>query len=144
MELKVIRSEEQYREYCEKLRDLLSKEKDEETEERIEHLSLLIEDWEKKNRPDQDADPIELLKFLMNNHGLKQNDLAKLLEISKGAVSQILNYRKGLSKEVVRKLSEHFKVSQEAFNREYRLIDEANRGRKLGSVMNVAKASRES
>lgn len=53
---------------------------------------------------------------------MKGKDLVDLLDISKGYVSDILNYKKGLSKEVIRKLAEFFKVSQEAFNRPYKLI----------------------
>lgn len=36
-------------------------------------------------------------------------------------MSDILNYKKGLSKEVIRKLATHFKVRQEAFDRPYKL-----------------------
>jgi HTH-type transcriptional regulator / antitoxin HigA len=42
-----------------------------------------------------------------------------MLGISKGLVSNILNYKKGLSKESIRILANRFKVSQEAFNRPY-------------------------
>jgi HTH-type transcriptional regulator/antitoxin HigA len=44
-----------------------------------------------------------------------------LLGISKSYVSEILNYKKGFSKSVIRLLSTYFKVSQEAFNRSYAL-----------------------
>ncbi len=57
----------------------------------------------------------------MQDHQLKPQDLTEILGISKGYVSDILNYKKGLSKEVIRKLAEHFKVRQEAFNRVYDL-----------------------
>ena len=48
-------------------------------------------------------------------------DLAEVLKVSKGNVSDILHLKKGLSKEVIRKLSHRFKVSQEALNRPYKL-----------------------
>ena len=57
----------------------------------------------------------------MDENGLKPKDLVELLGISKGYVSDILHYKKGLSKEVIRLLSGYFKVSQEAFNRPYKL-----------------------
>lgn len=47
------------------------------------------------------------------------NDLAQILNIGKSTISEILNYKKGLSKENIRKLAEYFKLSQEAFNRPY-------------------------
>ena len=55
----------------------------------------------------------------MDEHNLKAKDLAGIINLSKGTVSKILNYRKGLSKYTIRKLSEYFGVSQEAFNRPY-------------------------
>ena len=58
----------------------------------------------------------------MNDHQLKAKDLVDILGISKGYVSDILHYKKGLSKEVIRKLASYFKVSQDAFNRPYALV----------------------
>ncbi len=62
----------------------------------------------------------------MEEHNLKPKDLVKILDLSKGTVSRILNYHKGLSKDTIRKISDHFKLSQEAFNRTYKLINEVS------------------
>lgn len=59
----------------------------------------------------------------MKDHHLKSKDLVEILDVSKGYVSEILHYKKGLSKEVIRRLGGHFKVTQEAFNRPYQLVD---------------------
>jgi HTH-type transcriptional regulator/antitoxin HigA len=90
-------------------------------QDEIELLTLLIEKWDKEHNTFDEIDPIRLLEALMKDHSIKAKDLCELLGISKGLVSEILHYKKGLSKEVIRKLSEYFKVSQEAFNREYKL-----------------------
>lgn len=52
---------------------------------------------------------------------MRPKDLVPILKIRKGLVSDILNYKKGLSKEIIRILSAHLKISQEAFNRNYNL-----------------------
>ena len=65
--------------------------------------------------------------------------MAELLSVSKGLVSDILNYKKGLSKEIIRILAEQFKVAQEAFNRPYKLISPLNSHLKNASVMNTPK-----
>lgn len=52
----------------------------------------------------------------MKEHGLKAKDMVDILNIDKGYVSDILNYKKDFSKDIIRKLAKHFKVSQEAFN----------------------------
>ena len=62
----------------------------------------------------------------MNENKLKAVDLVKTLEISKSFMSDILNYRRGLSKDIIRKISDHFKMSQEAFNKPYKLISPLN------------------
>jgi HTH-type transcriptional regulator/antitoxin HigA len=134
----VIKNKEQYIQYCSKLKELWKHSSDENEEER-EVLELFIEKWEEENLKRQDADPIELIKFLMENHNLSRNDMMVILGISKSVLSKILNYHKGLSKNVIRNLSEHFKISQEAFNRPYPIKSEANRGHKDERMMNFPK-----
>ncbi len=81
----------------------------------------MIEKYDEEHNSFKEVDPIALLHSFMEDHQMKAKDLVDLLGISKGYVSDILNYKKGLSKEVIRKLSGHFKVAQEAFNRSYKL-----------------------
>lgn len=57
----------------------------------------------------------------MEEHNLRAIDLANFLQVSKGYVSDILNYKKGFSKTVTRKLAERFRMQQSAFNRPYKL-----------------------
>lgn len=106
--------------------ELASKKPTKEIEDEMELLELLIENYENKVYTTETKDPIELLKSLMKAHKLKSADLVKILGIQRSAVSQILSYKKGLSKEVIRKLSEHFKLSQPAFNRSYELVPRLN------------------
>src|SRR5207244_2088588 len=98
-----------------------------------------IEKWDSEHNTFEEADPIRLLTSLMGEHNLKPKDLVDLLGVSKGYVSEILHYKKGLSKEVIRKLAAHFKVSQEAFNRPYKLKVAENAHFKNASVMNTRK-----
>lgn len=95
--------------------------KSKEMKDEIELLTLLIEKWYEENNSFDDVDPITLLHLLMEERGLKAKDLVEILGVSKGLVSDVLNYKKGLSKDIIRNLSEYFKVSQEAFNRPYEL-----------------------
>lgn len=87
----------------------------------IELLTFLIEKWDAEHNTFDEVDPVRLLHSLMEDHQMRAKYLVELLGISKGFVSDILHYRKGLSKEVIRKLAEGFKVRQEAFNRPYPL-----------------------
>lgn len=134
----IIKSREQYEKYCHILEELIVIE-DKGVQDEIELLNLLIEKWDIEHNSFTDLDPIELLKALMDEHGLKSKDLVEILSLSKGTVSKILNYHKGLSKETIRKLSNYFKVSQDAFNRPYKLINEVNRHFRNASLMNTKK-----
>ena len=124
LKYKVIKSKRQYKEYSKMLEELVSADiKSKEMKDKIELLILPIEKWDEENNSFDDVDPIALLHSLMEEKNLKAKDLVEILRVSKGLVSDILNYKKGLSKEIIRSLSEYFKVSQEAFNRPYRLYE---------------------
>ncbi len=127
LKYKVITSKSQYKEYCNVLEDLVfSGAKDRNTKEEIALLTLLIEKWDAEHLSSTVSDPVQLLRSFIKDHNLKAKDLVDILGISKGYVSDILNYKKGFSKEVIRKLADHFKVSQEAFNRPYKLVAPGN------------------
>ena len=136
----VISSKKQYKEYCDILEQLVfTDKKNKQIEDEIDLLTLLIETFDKQHNTFNELDPIQLLHSLMKEHQLKSKDVVEILQVSKGYVSDILNYKKGLSKEVIRTLAEHFKVSQEAFNRPYKLVVPENIHLRNASVMNTKK-----
>jgi len=128
----VIKSKEQYFEYCQILEDFFSQD-NEKYDDEIELLELLIEKWDQEHNSLEDLDPVELIKSLMVDHHLKAKDIAEILNLSKGTISKILNYQKGLSKESIRRLSKHFKLYQEAFNRPYPLVHQVSKGMRNAS-----------
>ena len=119
LKYKVINSDKQYFDYCNKLEKLVFGKRSKSINDEIDLLTLLIEKYDDEHNTFEELDPVELLKSFMDDHKLKAKDLTEMLGISKGLVSNILNYKKGLSKESIRILADHFKVSQEAFNRPY-------------------------
>ncbi len=140
LKYKVISSKAQYRDYCNVLEQrVFSRKKDRDTKDEIALLTLLIEKWDEAHNSFDELDPIQLLQSLMKEHNLKAKDLVPVLNISKGYISDMLNYKKGLSKEVIRKLATHFKISQEALNRPYPLTVPANDQLKNASVINTKK-----
>jgi len=122
----IVKTKEQYHEYCEILESLVCLE-NQNMQDEVELLTLLIEKWDNEHNSLMDLNPIELLRSLMIENNMKSKDLVEILGLSKGTVSKILNYHKGLSKETIRKLADYFKISQEAFNRPYRIINDVNR-----------------
>lgn len=122
LQYKIIKTDTQYYKYCDILEALVdSGKRTNPVQDEIELLALLIEKYDAEHDIFDDLDPIELLKGLLKDHKMKAVDLAKLLNVSEGLVSDMLNYKKGLSKETIRILSERFKLRHEAFNRPYAL-----------------------
>ncbi|MES2702075.1 MAG: transcriptional regulator [Bacteroidota bacterium] len=137
---KVIKTKKQYYDYCKLLEEFVTrKQKTKEEKDVIELLTLLIEKWDEAHNTFTDADPVQLIKYLMELNRLKSVALAAELGVSKSLFSDILNYRRGLSKDVIRKLSEKFTISQETFNRPYKLVSALNVHLKDASVMNTRK-----
>lgn len=138
----IIRSEEQYMTYCNDLEKLTLKYDSKSSVillDLIDTITLLIEKYDEEHSKLKEVDPIQLLKSLMHEKNLKQKDLVDLLKVSKGHLSDILNYKKGLSKNVIRILSEKFKVRQSAFNRPYKLSVEINKHYRNARMMNYKK-----
>lgn len=137
---KVIKSLKQYNEYCGILEDLVVvKKKSQAHQDTIDLLTLLIEKWDEEHNTFSDTDPIELLGYLMKENKIKAVELAVELEISKSLLSDILHYRRGLSREVIRKLASRFKLSQELFNKPYELVSSVKSRLKEASAINTRK-----
>ncbi|MGD1961453.1 MAG: type II toxin-antitoxin system HigA family antitoxin [Fulvivirga sp.] len=138
----IIRTDEQYMAYCNDLEKMTSKYKVSNSNDlldMIDTITLLIEKYDEEHSQLNEIDPIQLLKSLMDDNNLKQKDLAELLHVSKGHLSDILNYKKGLSKNIIRILSDRFKVRQSAFNKPYKLSAEVNKHYRNASMMNSKK-----
>jgi HTH-type transcriptional regulator / antitoxin HigA len=119
---KVIKSPKQYKEYCDILETLVtSTKKNQAHQDTIDLLTLLIEKWDEQHNTFSDANPVELLSYLMKENKLKATELANQLGVGKSLISDILHYRRGLSRDIIRKLASRFKVTQELFNRPYKL-----------------------
>jgi len=114
----LIKTKTQYNAYCKRVEVLLDKKPQTKiTRDELELLTLLIEKYDEENNTLAEiSDPVEVLKSLMDEANMKAVDLALVLNVSKGLVSDILNNKKGMSKEVIRKLAQYFKIRQEFFN----------------------------
>ncbi|MGH9845609.1 MAG: helix-turn-helix domain-containing protein [Blastocatellia bacterium] len=84
-------------------------------EERLFNLLVkLIEDFEARHYPMGEVAPYEMLKFLMEQRGLRQKDIVPLFG-SSGIASEVINGKRSISKTQARKLAEFFHVSIELF-----------------------------
>jgi HTH-type transcriptional regulator / antitoxin HigA len=81
----------------------------------IELLSLLIERYESQRYPIPVADPVTVLRFLMDRNGLSQRDIVQDIGGSESLVSMIMNGQRNLTVDHIRKLSTRFHVSASVF-----------------------------
>lgn len=75
-------------------------------------LTLLIEDFESKHYELPQASPVEVLRFQMDQHNLRQRDLLDVFG-SPSIVSEVLRGKRELSKEHIRRLAERFRIPVE-------------------------------
>ena len=111
----VIRDDKQKQAYVRRLEALTSKKSPTRGEEKlIDLLAVLIEDFERKSDPVPDAEPIQILRHLMDAHCLRQKDLAEIFG-TESIVSEVLHGKRDFTKEQIRRLSARFGVSPAVF-----------------------------
>lgn len=96
-----------------KLIDEVSETENPSIESLIDTLGTLIKDYEDRNIPEPEGEPIGCLKYLMEEHDLKQSDLKELG--SQGIVSEILSGQRRLNVRQIKALSKRFNVSSATF-----------------------------
>lgn len=105
-EIKVIRTEEQYRAYLEQVEALMDVDtsKDQYAKDCLDLLCLLIQDYESKHFQLDIPDPIDAIVFRMKELNLKQADLAPYFGTT-SRVSEVLNGKRKLTVEMIRAIS---------------------------------------
>ena len=117
MEIKPIRTEADHEAVLLEIESLLDAEEGSPEEDRLEVLSVLVEDWEDAHHPIDPPDPIEAIKFRMDQQGLTRRDLETSLG-KRQRVADILNRKRPLSLPMIRRLSEGLGIPAAALIRE--------------------------
>jgi HTH-type transcriptional regulator/antitoxin HigA len=115
MQPEVVRSEEQNRKYIQRLEELTSQKVVGPAQDKlIALLTLLVEEYEDKHYPLPDAGPLDVIRHLMEANNLRQKDLTDVFG-TESIVSDVLNGKRDLAKEHIRRLSARFRVSPAIF-----------------------------
>lgn len=88
----------------------------------LDILTTLVEAFEEKHFPIEQADPIEAIKFRMEQQGLSNKDLMPYLG-HRGRVTEVLARKRGLSMTMVRRLHEGLDIPLESLVKEYQLAN---------------------
>jgi len=120
MNIKPIKTEADYYKALERLELIFDAAIDSKEGDEAEILSLLIDNYENKHYPIEAPDPIEAIKIRMEEMNIKQKDLVGIIG-GKSRVSEILNRKKKLTVEMIRKLEEMLNLSASILVNNYSL-----------------------
>ncbi len=111
LDMNNLQNEDHYKNALKRIQYLMQSNPSENSKEYLEMdmLVSLVEVYEEVYSPMTASDPIEYLKFKMDQRGIKQKDLIEAIG-SKYAVSKVLNKKQSLSLEMIKKLSTYFKI----------------------------------
>ena len=118
MNLKPIKTEEDYFQALERLEKIFDAKPGTKDGDELEILGILIEKYENENFPIELPDPIEAIKFRMEQLNYSQNDLAEVIGL-KSRASESLNKKRKVSLEMIRKLKEKLHIPSEVLIQPY-------------------------
>jgi len=118
MKIRPIKNDEDYQQALDRLELIFDAKKETEKGDELEILSILIDKYESDNFPIEMPDPIEAIKFRMEQMGMKQKDLAEVVGF-KSRVSELLNKKRKLTLEMIRKISSTLHIPTDVLVQEY-------------------------
>jgi HTH-type transcriptional regulator / antitoxin HigA len=118
MNIKVIKTEEDYQQAIKRLEIIFDAPIDSADGDEAEILSILIEKYEDEHYPIGPPDPIEAIKFRMEQMNMSKSDLAEIIGY-KSRVSEIFSKKRKLSLQMIRKLHEQLKIPYETLIADY-------------------------
>ena len=118
MEIKPIRTENDYHQALKRLEIIFDAKFGSPEGDELEVLGILIDRYENEHFPIGLPDPIEAIKFRMEQLGYNQNDLANIVGL-KSRASEILNRKRKLSLEMIRQLHERLNIPTDVLIQAY-------------------------
>lgn len=111
--IKVISTRKEYKQALQTIESLWDAKPGTDEHDRLEVLSLLVEDYEKRTFPMEDPDPVAAIRFRLEQAGMEPKDLVPILG-SRSRVSEILNRKRSLTVEMIRRLFDELHIPMEA------------------------------
>ena len=119
MKLKVLKTEEEYTKALKRLEGVFDSPVDTPAGDEADILGLLIEKYEDEHYPIEAPDPIEAIKFRMEQMNMDNKDLAKIIGY-KSRVSEIFNRKRKLNLRMIRNLHDKMKIPYESLLADYK------------------------
>lgn len=113
MEIKPIKTQKDYGEALGRIEELWDSKPNSSDSDELDILATLVEVYESKHFEIDSPDPIEAIKFRMEQLGLKQTDLAEYMG-GKNRVSEVLNRKRALTVKMIKNLNKHLNIPAES------------------------------
>ncbi len=113
MHIKRIKSEADYITAIKKIESLWGAEPDTARDDNLDILITLVDAYESEHHPIDPPDPIDAIKFRMEQYGIARKDLEPYIG-SRGRVSEVLNRKRELSIKMIRELHENLRIPLES------------------------------
>ncbi|HFU0229614.1 DNA-binding protein [Vibrio parahaemolyticus] len=120
MNIKPIKTEEDNRVALARISQIFDAEPNTPEGDELDVLATLVEAFEEAHYPIAPPDPIEAIKFRMEQQGLEDKDLVPFLG-QRSRVTEILNRQRRLSISMIRKLHEGLRIPLDSLVKEYQL-----------------------
>jgi len=117
--IKPIKTEEDYNNTLHQIESLMDAKPNTPQMDELEVLTILVEAYEEQHYVIDAPDPIEAIKFRMEQEGLKQKDLVNIVG-SKSRVSEILNKKRKLTIEMIRNLHTRLRIPVDSLFLDYK------------------------
>jgi len=114
MNWKVLKTESDYKKASKRLMEIFHAKPNTPEKDELELLQVLIEDYDNKHFELPELDALEVIKFKMEEMGMKAKDLEPLIG-SKGHVSSVLSGRREITLKMAQKLKDYFRIPAEVF-----------------------------
>ena len=122
MKLTLIKTEEQYQKALKRLDKIFHAKKGTREQEELEILVMLIQRYEDETVGEfPDPDPIEAIKFKMEQMDMTQKDLANVIGL-KSRASEILSRKRPMSINIIRKISEALSIPADILIQPYETV----------------------
>ena len=118
MEIKVIKTEEDYKTTMKRFEEIFHAPIDSKEGDEAELLSILIERYEEEHYPIESPDPIDAIKFRMEQMEMSNKELAKIIGY-KSRVSEIFSRKRKLTLNMIRSLHKKMNIPYEALIEDY-------------------------
>ncbi len=118
MNLRVIKTEDEYKIALKKIDELIDSEEGTPQDDELDLVSLLVWDYEEKHYPIEKLSPIQAIKIRMEELDLKPKDLVSAIG-DKSRVSDILSKKRKLTIKMIRKLNQLLSIPVETLVQDY-------------------------